>query len=139
MLLAGDVGGTKSLVGLFERGTERPAPIHIRNYPTLDFPNLTTLCRTFLDDSKADARTIESACFGVAGPITGQRARLTNVPWEVDADALCRELPVATTRLLNDLEAMAWAVPVLRGEELATLREPEGEAPINGGAALIAA
>jgi glucokinase len=139
MLLAGDVGGTKTFIGLFAPGGERPELVEMRNYRTLDFPNLTLLCRTFLDDSRIDARTIESACFGVAGPITGRRARLTNVPWEVDTDALCRDLPVPAAHLLNDLEAMAWAVPVLRGEELAVLRKGDGTAVPNGGAALIAA
>jgi glucokinase len=141
MLLAGDVGGTKTLIGLFARGGERPASVDIRSYRTLDFPSLATLCRRFLDDSATDARKIQSACFGVAGPVTGRRAQLTNVPWEVDADAICRDLPIPRASLLNDLEVMAWAVPVLQRDELAVVRDGESSAAAarTGGAALIAA
>jgi len=139
MLLAGDVGGTKTFIGLFTRGEGRPMPVDVRSYRTLDFVSLTTLCREFLEDSASDVRNIRSACFGVAGPIVGRRAQLTNVPWEVDADAICRDLPVADAHLLNDLEAMAWAVPVLKGDELAALREGDRRGQREGGAALIAA
>lgn len=139
MLLAGDVGGTKTFIGLFARGPERPTALDIRSYRTLDFPTLTALCRQFLGDAVTDARKIESACFGVAGPIIGRRAQLTNVPWEVDADAICRDLPVPRTHLLNDLEVMAWAVPVLRADEIAVLRKGEVPAADAGGAALMAA
>ena len=139
MLLAGDVGGTKTFIGLFAHGGGRPTVVDVRSYPTLDFVSLTALCRQFLQDAATDARKIRSACFGVAGPIVGRRAQLTNVPWEVDADAICRDLPVPDAHLLNDLEAMAWAVPVLRDDELAVLREDDGPAEHEGGAALIAA
>jgi glucokinase len=139
MLLAGDVGGTKTLIGLFTPGEGRPTAVDVRSYRTLDFVSLTTLCREFLHDAAADARKIRSACFGVAGPIQGRRAQLTNVPWEVDADAICRDLDVPNATLLNDLEAMAWAVPVLRSDELTVLREGAGRSGSRGGAALIAA
>jgi glucokinase len=139
MLLAGDVGGTKTFIGMFAHDSERPAEVDIRNYRTLDFPSLTALCRQFLNDAGTDARKIQSACFGVAGPVTGGRAQLTNVPWEVDADAICRDLPIPRAYLLNDLEVMAWAVPVLRRHELAMLHEGERPPHGTGGAALIAA
>jgi glucokinase len=139
MLLAGDIGGTKTFIGLFAHGSERPAPIEIRSYRTLDYPDLTALCRQFLVDVSADAGKVQSACFGVAGPVVGRRAHLTNVPWDVDADALCRELRLPQTFLLNDLEATAWAIPVLVPDELAVLREGDPQAAESGGAALIAA
>ncbi len=139
MLLAGDVGGTKTFIGMFAHGSERPTEVDIRNYRTLDFPNLTALCRQFLEDAGTDARKIQSACFGVAGPITGRRAQLTNVPWDVDADAICRDLAIPRAYLLNDLEVMAWAVPVLRRDELAVLHEGDTPPHDTGGAALMAA
>jgi glucokinase len=139
MLLAGDVGGTKTFIGMFAHDSERPSEVDIRNYRTLDFPNLTALCRQFLKDAATDAGKIQSACFGVAGPVSGRRAQLTNVPWEVDADAICRDLPIPRANLLNDLEVMAWAVPVLRRDELAVLLKGEQPPHNTGGAALIAA
>ncbi|MCM3880345.1 MAG: glucokinase [Vicinamibacterales bacterium] len=139
MLLAGDIGGTKAIVGLFARGGARPTPIDIRSYRTSAFPDLVTLCRQFLRDASADASTIQTSCFGVAGPVAARRARLTNVPWEVDADAVSRELRLPHVDLLNDLEATAWAVPVLMPDEIAVLQSGDPEAANVGSAALIAA
>lgn len=137
MLLAGDVGGTKTLMGLFARGTGRPDGVHVRSYRTLDFPDLTTLSHAFLRDVGAVAADIEAASFGVAGPVTGTRAWLTNVPWVVDVEVIRRDLPVPRAHLLNDLEAMAWAIPVLTHDELAVLHA--GHVDSTGNAALIAA
>ena len=137
MLLAGDVGGTKTQIGLFTRDEARPRVVETRTYRTLDFSSLIALLRDFMKDALVDPRNITSACFGVAGPIVDRRAQLTNVPWEVDADAICRDVPVPRTDLLNDLEALAWAVPVLEAGEIDILKK--GEADPRGGAALMAA
>jgi glucokinase len=84
-----------------------------------------------------DAGALEAACFGVAGPVKHRRAQLTNVPWDVDANAICRQLPVARVDLINDLEALAWCVPVLDSSETEVLWP--GDPDPGGGAALIAA
>src|SRR5689334_16009668 len=86
MLLAGDIGGTKTLLGLFSRKPERPAPIEVGEFATLDYEGLVPMIREFLKARGVEAREIEAASFGVAGAITDQVARLTNVPWLVDAD-----------------------------------------------------
>jgi glucokinase len=137
MLLAGDVGGTKTSLGLFARGAARPDAIDIRSYRTLDFPDLGALCRQFLRETSTRPSDIEAASFGVAGPVTGARAQLTNVPWVVDLDALRHEVPIPHAHLLNDLEALAWSVPVLAPDEVEVLHE--GEADSGGNVALIAA
>ena len=137
MLLAGDIGGTKTFMGLFARGAARPAALDTRSYRTLDFPDLAALSRQFLQDAGAGVTEIEAASFGVAGPVTGAQARLTNVPWTVDIDAIRNDLPIPRAYLLNDLEALAWSVPVLDADEIEVLRE--GEAEPSGNAALIAA
>lgn len=137
MLLAGDVGGTKTLIGVFRRDSVRPAAVDIRTYRTLDFPNLGALALDFVKDAGTAAREIDAACFGVAGPVTGTSARLTNIPWVVEAGAMCRDLSVPRTYLLNDLEALAWSVSVLEPDEIEVLLE--GEPDESGGAALLAA
>lgn len=137
MLLAGDVGGTKTLLGLFIRDTWRPAAHEIRSYRTLDFADLGALCLHFLRETSTSPDDIEAASFGVAGPITGTRAQLTNVPWVIDLDALRAQLPVPHAYLLNDLEALAWSVPVLAADEIEVLHE--GRPDPRGNAALIAA
>lgn len=137
MLLAGDVGGTKTFLGLFRRSVRRPAPIEARAYRTLDFPDLGALCLQFLRETSTSPADIEAASFGVAGPITGTRAQLTNVPWTVDLDTLRDEVPIPRAYLLNDLEALAWSVPVLMPDEIEVLHE--GHADPEGSVALIAA
>jgi glucokinase len=80
---------------------------------------------------------VDGACFGVAGPVVGRTARLTNVPWRIDAAAVSLALGIPRVALLNDLEAMAHAVPALEGPELHVLQEG---APVpSGNMALIAA
>jgi len=135
MILAGDVGGTKALFGLFEPGRERPEPRVVREYATLDFDGLDEIAATFLEET--GATTVDAVCIGVAGPVSGLRARLTNVPWMADAQPIAERFPKAHVILVNDLEAMAFAVPVLARDELKVLQE--GVAVPTGNAALIAA
>lgn len=137
MLLAGDIGATKTLMGVFSRSQPRPTAVHTASFRTLDFPDLTSLSLEFLRQANVSAGVVTGACFGVAGPVKDRRASLTNVPWEVDADAMCGPLGVARTDLLNDLEALAWCVPVLEPSEIEVL-SPGDPDPL-GGAALIAA
>jgi glucokinase len=137
MLLAGDVGGTKTFLGLFARAAARPDAIEIRSYRTLDFSDLGALCLQFLRDTSTPPSHVEAASIGVAGPIEGTRARLTNVPWVVDLDTLRRQVPIPRAHLLNDLEALAWSVPVLSANEIEVLHD--GQPDPRGSAALIAA
>jgi len=135
MLLAADVGGTKTLVGLFRQGRERPESQVIREYATLDFDNLDEIVAAFLDET--GTRSVDAVCIGVAGPVSGLVARLTNVPWLADASVVAERLGDCPVQLLNDLEAMAYAVPVLDPEEQAVLQD--GIVVPGGNAALIAA
>jgi len=142
MLLAGDIGGTKTLLGLFDAAPARPRPLMVRAFGTLDHPDLQTLIAEFLKTPDAGtARAahggIETACFGVAGPVVDETVKVTNVPWFVDARRVASALGIARVSLLNDLEALAHAVPVLRESETHVLQE--GEALRGGNIALIAA
>jgi glucokinase len=135
MLLAADVGGTKTLVGLFRARGDRPDPRVVREYVTLDFDNLDEIIATFLEET--GSTDVEAVCIGVAGPVSGLVARLTNVPWLADAAPIADRLDGCPVQLVNDLEAMAYAVPVLEPDEIAILQE--GIAVPTGNAALIAA
>ena len=134
MILAGDVGGTKTLLGLFRPQGDRPMPAVRREYATLDFDSLDDLVQTFLDET--GSRNIDAVCLGIAGPVTGLIARLTNVPWLADASPIAERLD-RPTALINDLEALAYSVPELEPEELCRLQE--GVPVPTGNAALIAA
>jgi glucokinase len=138
MLLAGDVGGTKTLLGLFAP-SHRPKKIDTRSFRTLDFPDLASMALEFLREVGVDSAELSGLCFGVAGPVERGRAtaRLTNVPWIVDAESLRRKLPVPRADVINDLEALAWSVPVLEASEVEPLWA--GQPDTDGGLALIAA
>lgn len=136
MILAGDIGGTKTHLGLFAAGPSgRPVAVRSSTYPTLAFDNLEAMVRHFI--AEAGAVPPAAAAFGVAGPVRGRRAELTNVPWVVDAEALESSFRFHSLTLLNDLQAMAYAVPVLEPSELRTIQE--GRAARGGNRALIAA
>jgi glucokinase len=137
MLLASDIGGTKTLLGLFTPDPERPAPIEVGEFVTLDYDGLEPMVREFLGAWKVDARTISAACIGVAGAVTDQVARLTNVPWLVDAESVATSLGLKRAEVINDLEALAYAVPVLEPDELRVLQQ--GVTMAGGNAAVIAA
>ena len=140
MLLAGDIGGTKTLLGLFDSAPARPRPIAVRSFGTLDFDDLPSMIKAFLQaaDSPASAPgAIAAACFGVAGPVIDESAQLTNVPWHVDARQVAATFDFRRVSLLNDLEAMAYGVTVLRESEVHVLQD--GEAMRGGNIALIAA
>ena len=137
MLLAGDVGGTKTFLGLFERAVPRPVPFAIDSFSTLDFPDLPSIVGPFLAANALSGSAISHACFGVAGPVLVDRAELTNVPWRVDAREVARAFSIANISLLNDLQAMAYSVPVLWDAEVHVLQK--GTPAAGGNAALIAA
>jgi len=136
MILAGDIGATKSLIGLFERGERRPSPHHVESFATTEFDGLPSILRKYLEKWRKRP-AIDAASFGVAGPVIGQQAHLTNVDWSVSADDIRAALAIERVRLLNDLEAMAHAVPVLGPDELRTLQP--GQPRLDGNAVLIAA
>ena len=137
MLLAADVGGTKTLLGLFTPRPDRPSAIDVGEFVTLDFASLEPMIESFLESRDVEAKHIEAATFGVAGAVTDQVARLTNVPWLVDGAAIGDRLAFRKTHVLNDLEALAFGVTVLEPGELKMLQR--GVPHPNGNAAVIAA
>jgi glucokinase len=137
MLLAGDIGGTKTLLGIFDRASARPRPVVVRSFGTLEYDDLTTMVAALLSDSDATRASIDTACFGVAGPVIGESATMTNIPWRIDARRVRSAFGFRRVTLLNDLEAMAYSIPVLQDHEVHVLQQ--GEAMPRGNIALIAA
>jgi len=137
LLLAGDIGGTKTLLGLFEPAADRPRPVVIRSFTTLDHGDLPSMIAAFLEQAATDRSAIDTACFGVAGPVIDEAATLTNVPWRVDARGVAAAFGFRRVELLNDLEAMAYSVTVLQPSEVLVLQE--GVPGAKGNMALIAA
>jgi glucokinase len=118
MILAGDVGGTKTALAVFSRETGPFAPIAEATFPSAGYPCLEDVLRTFLAEKRLP---VEQAIFGVAGPVVGGRATVTNLPWIIDEVRLREQFQWSSARLINDLVATAYAIPHLRPEDLRTL------------------
>jgi len=136
-VLAGDIGGTTTRLGVFEQSASRPRLVVGKSYGTADFSSIADMAAAFFRDAGIDAHAIDAACFGAAGPVLNGVAELTNSPVRVDAAAIGRALGLPRVALLNDLEALAYAVPVLAADEVHVLQD--GRANPDGAIAIIAA
>lgn len=133
MLLAGDIGGTKTDLAIFSVAGGPHAPLNQTQVHSADYPSLQALVTEFLEDAKTP---VERACFDVAGPVINGRVKITNLPWVMDETSLAKDLNLKSVHLMNDLEAVARAVPILRPIDVATLNV--GQAVPNGAIAVIA-
>jgi glucokinase len=126
-VLCGDIGGTKTLLAIAELAGDRVELILERRYADRDFAAFADLMRTFRDEARID---VERSCLGVAGPVDGRRAAVTNFPWEIDADAL-EAIVGAPVALANDFVAAAHGIDVLDPDDVVTLQAgaPEPRAP----------
>jgi glucokinase len=120
LILAGDVGGTKTTLALFEPVAGELALIREDTLPSHEFGSLEEAVARFLDAGPRTA--IAVACVGIAGPVVDGRGTTTNLPWVVDERRLADAIPAARARLLNDLEATAHGIGALGEEELAVLQ-----------------
>ena len=137
MILAGDVGGTKTLLGLYSRQGTRPEPIVVQSFPTVDYPDLSRVISAFANHERVRGTRVQAAAFGVAGPVLGQTAMLTNVAFRIDSAEISRAFDIRHVRLLNDLQAMAYSVTALNDSEVHVLQA--GEPNAHGNMGLIAA
>ena len=135
MLVAGDIGGTKTDLALFSSEGGVHAPVAQDRLHSADYPSLQAMVKQFL--SRAE-KPIDSACFAVAGPVINGRVKTTNLPWVIDEPSVAQSLNlnVKSVRLINDLEAIARAVPTLRPSDVCTINP--GEAVEGGAIAVIA-
>jgi glucokinase len=133
MILAGDVGGTTTRLALYEPGTPVRSPLLEGRLPSRDYATLEALLRDFLAAAPAPPRRM---VLGIAGPILGRQVEGMNLPWRIAASSVCDQFDGAEVVLINDLEATAWGLTVLRDDEVETLH-PGVPAP--GNRALIAA
>ena len=136
-LLAGDVGGTKTLLSLWTPGNERPHPLVIERYLTTDYLQFNELLTTFVDQY-CQKLNLSAVTLGTAGPVGNGVCQLTNVGWQLSATSIAKFLGLTTNRvrLVNDVEAMGHAVGVLNQDEIETLQV--GSCRSNGNAAVIA-
>lgn len=133
MLLAGDIGGTKTVLALYDPNVGPRQPFHKTVYPSRQFESLEAIVDVYL---KTHSRAVSHAAFGLAGPIVEDRAEITNLPWIIDRRRLATRFSFQDVHLLNDLEAVATAVPILVGEDVVVINE--GKADPRGAIGVIA-
>jgi glucokinase len=131
-VLVGDIGGTKTSLALADITGEHVELVEPRSYASASWPGLQACARAYLDEIGLPC---ELAAFALAGPVKEGRCATTNLAWVVDAHTLEAELGLARARLLNDLEAVAWAVPALAPAQLEQLQVGDGS---RGNACVIA-
>ena len=123
MILAVDVGGTKTNLALFRSEGGRLTREEFRSYPSREYAGLEEILGEFLSGRPS----VESVCIGAAGPVLAGRCRVTNLPWEVVRESVRRACGARVGFLVNDLQATAYSVPFLPEESVAPIQEGEGE------------
>ncbi len=132
MILAGDVGGTKVHLALYDFTEGKLNHARDKQYPAKEYSGLEEIVKEFLGTDQVSA-----ACFGVPGPVRDGRLRLTNLPWTLDSRELAKNLQIDHVFLINDLEANGYGVAELGPDQIFTLSE--GDASQIGNRGLIAA
>jgi glucokinase len=132
MILAGDVGGTKVHLALYDFVNGELGHTRDKQFPAKEYSGLEEIVREFLG-----ADRVSAACFGVPGPVRDGRLRLTNLPWTLDSRGLAAALAIDHVFLINDLEANGYGVAELSADQIFTLNE--GDASQVGNRALLAA
>jgi glucokinase len=118
MILAGDIGGTSARLAYFELRNGRLAVVAERTYRSREQTSLESAIGRFITEENIK---VQVACFGIAGPIRDRRVVTPNLPWQIDAAVLERELGIARVGLLNDLEANAYGLSELAEVDYAVL------------------
>lgn len=130
-LLAGDIGGTKTILRLL---AGRQVVLE-RRYASAEYADLAPIVLDFLQAAAAEqgaAPSVRAACFAIAGPVDDEACRVTNLPWVLHEARLEAELRIPNVRLINDFAAVGFGIPALEPGDLRTLQEgdPDPAAPI---------
>jgi glucokinase len=133
MLIAGDIGGTKTDLAIYSCESGPHTPLAQTEVHSADYPSLQAMVKEFLAQVKV---SVDVASFDVAGPVINGHVKTTNLPWTLEEETLASDLDLKAAHLMNDLEAVARAVPALRPEDMITINK--GEAVSNGPIAIIA-
>lgn len=121
-VLAGDIGGTKTNLGLFLKGKERPVPKVIETFSSQNAPDLEHIIRQFLE---IHPLPVTHGCFGIAGPVVNGKSKTTNLPWHISEDRIKKQFNFHHVKLVNDLIATAMAIPLLRKDEFFPLNQAD--------------
>jgi glucokinase len=136
-ILAGDIGGTKTILQLAQFADKEFSVLAEEQFDSGSFDTFDALLETFFDHYPDARNNIESACIGVAGPVERQRAKVTNLPWHLDASHLAEEFSIPRVALINDFQAIGYGIEELTDSDVVTLQA--GSAAPHGVRAVIGA
>ena len=134
MILAGEIGATRTRLAAYETEGSRLHCVVQKTYPSHDYASLAEILPQF---TRSEGIPVHSACFGVAGPVRAGRSKISNLPWTIDAKELAAQLKLPTVGLLNDLEAYAYGVDALESKDFITISP--GSEDAEGNRAVISA
>ncbi len=120
MILAGDTGGTKTRLALYDEQQGKLVRRQTETFGSAEFPSLEEIIRTFLSKHHTQ---VKKACFGVPGPVVAGRAESTNLPWVTDEAQIARTLGIVSVKLVNDLVATTSSIPFLHPDDLLTVHQ----------------
>lgn len=122
-ILAGDIGGTKTLLSLAEVTNDGFNTLFEKRFVSADYPQFEPMVQEFMDEAKSHGETPTAACFGVAGAVSGRTAKTTNLPWLMDANKLEAQFNIPKVRLINDFQSIGYAIEALKYEDIVTLQK----------------
>jgi glucokinase len=131
--IAGDIGGTKTILAYYESTEDPRSPARVSTYSSRKHAGLESILELFISDLGVD---VDRISLGVAGPVVAGKSRVTNLDWSIDASIIRQRFDLERVDLLNDLESIANAVPILAAGDLVYLQE--GEAEPGGAIAVVA-
>jgi len=134
MILAGDIGATRTRLAAFETEGSRLQCVVEKIYMSQDHSGLPEILTQFI---RSEGIPVHSACFGVAGPVRSGRSKISNLPWIIDSRELAKQLKLNSVGLINDLEAYAYGIDALESKDFITLSE--GSEDAEGNRAVISA
>ena len=126
MILAGDIGGTKTLLRFAEKNSDEFTVLYEQRFAGASYANFSDLLREFIETAKinlGELPSLSAACFGIAGPVRDRRSQLTNLGWSFDSDRLAEEFNIANVSLINDFVAVGYGVLGLQPHDLHTLQD----------------
>jgi glucokinase len=132
MILAGDIGGTNARLAYFQPGNGHLQLVSERIFPSREYSEFGEIVSRFLEGVRERP---EVACFGIAGPVHHGRVETSNLPWIIEQSRLAKQIKLPATLLINDLEANAWGIGALTGQDFLALNTV---VPSNGNQAVIA-
>src|SRR6266480_2676670 len=134
MILAGEIGATRTRLAAFETQGNKLQQVVEKIYMSQEQSGLPEIISDFI---RTEGIPVQSACFGVAGPVRAGRSKISNLPWIIDSRELTRQLKLNSVGLINDLEAYAYGIDALESKDFIPLNE--GSEDAEGNRAVISA